>query len=323
MNVEYLACGNIMSDRIENEDSTHSDWHMGGPAFFALTGIRLWTKSCKLVCQTGEDYADTYGAWMDVHGVSRESVRVEMEHTTRFTLKYEPDGNGRFIPKPHFTQEHLGYLKTHPEEIEAACAPGIKGMYMAQNTDRVFWEKLEKIKAKYGFKIMWEVEYGGLAMTRDFSRADLLERIRRVLTVADMWSINHNEASDLFGIDRADDEAIIGRLQQLPTALTFYRVGDRGAYAVTPTNAYFCESLDLFGPSVDPTGCGNNSTGAAMYAAVSGEHPAMVAVMANISAGFNAAQHGPYRLYTQESMDHARALAAEYFARMKKEHKIE
>ena len=64
MAVEYLACGNIMSDRIERQDGSFSEWNMGGPAFFALSGIRLWTKACKLVCRTGEDYASTYGRWM-------------------------------------------------------------------------------------------------------------------------------------------------------------------------------------------------------------------------------------------------------------------
>ena len=33
MGVEYLACGNIMSDRIQSEDGSYSEWNMGGPAF--------------------------------------------------------------------------------------------------------------------------------------------------------------------------------------------------------------------------------------------------------------------------------------------------
>ena len=82
MAAEYLACGNIMSDRIERQDGSFSEWNMGGPAFFALSGIRLWTKACKLVCRTGEDYAPTYGRWMDANGVSRESVQVEAENVT-------------------------------------------------------------------------------------------------------------------------------------------------------------------------------------------------------------------------------------------------
>ena len=313
MAVEYLACGNIMSDRIERQDGSFSEWNMGGPAFFALSGIRLWTKACKLVCRTGEDYASTYGRWMDANGVSRESVQVEAENVTRFTLKYNPDGS--FSPTPHFSMEHLGYLKTHPEEIDQACAgQAVKGIYMAHNLDPVIWGKLGEVKEKYGFKIMWEIEYAGqIRKMLRLTRQQILDRARRVMEVADLWSINHNEAADLFQLPREDDEAIINELQKLPVEFTFYRVGSRGSYAVTPTNAYFCEAVDPFGPSVDPTGCGNCSTGAAMYAYVSGEHPAMAAVMANISSGFNAAQKGPYPLYTEEDMQLARRLAAERF----------
>lgn len=314
MDVEYLACGNIMSDRIENEDGTYSPWQMGGPAFFGLSGIRLWTKSCKLVCQTGKDALDTYGVWMDNNGVSKDSMRIEVENTTRFTLKYGK--HGKFVPTHHFSAEHLGYLKTHPEHIAAACGPKTKGIYMAQNTDEVFWQQLKKVKEKFGFKIMWEVEYSP-HYNKDIPTKGFLKKIYRAMEVADLWSINHNEASDLFGIPRDDDEAIINEIQKMPVELTLYRVGGRGAYAVTPTDAYFCESVDPFGPSADPTGCGNNSTAAAMYAHVSGEHPAMVAVMANISSGFNAAQHGPYRQYTDKDMEFARSLAKKYFKKVR------
>jgi len=30
--IEYLACGNIMSDQVEHEDGTFRPWHIGGPA---------------------------------------------------------------------------------------------------------------------------------------------------------------------------------------------------------------------------------------------------------------------------------------------------
>ena len=313
MAVEYLACGNIMSDRIERQDGSFSEWNMGGPAFFALSGMRLWTKDCKLVCRTGEDYASTYGRWMDANGVPRDSVQVEAENVTRFTLKYNPDGS--FSPTPHFSMEHLGYLKTHPEEIDLACeGQAVKGIYMAHNLDPVIWQKLCAVKEKYGFKIMWEIEYASqIRRMLRLTRQQILDRARRVMEVADLWSINHHEAADLFQLPREDDESIINELQKLPVEFTFYRVGSRGSYAVTPTNAYFCEAVDPFGPSVDPTGCGNCSTGTAMYAYVSGEHPAMAAVMANISSGFNAAQKGPYPLYTEEDMQLARRLAKERF----------
>lgn len=319
MAIEYLSCGNIMSDRIENEDGSYSEWNMGGPAFYALSGMRIWTKDVKLVCATGADYAETYGKWMDDNGVTRESVREEMEEHTRFTLKYM--GNGAFWPTPKFSMEHLGYLKTHADDIDrAAEGYPIRGMYMAHCIDRVVWKNLAAVKAKHGFKIMWEIEYGPhLLKVYDMDRAQILDRIRGAMEVADAWSLNSNEAADLFGKDKFDDAGIINELQKLPIDFTFYRVGDRGSFAVTPTNAYFCPVQQPFGPSVDPTGCGNCSTGSAAYALFSGEHPAMVAAMGNVAGGFNAAQRGPYRLYTKEKMALARKMAGDLFEKMRSE----
>ena len=228
MAVHYLACGNIMTDQIEDKDGNLSDPKMGGPAFYALAGMRLWTPNCKLVCRAGADYADTYGVWMDQNAVPRDSVNVVCEHCTCHVLTYQPDGS--FLYRSKYGQEMLGYMKTHPEDIDAACAgQQVKGIYMAQNTNKIVWEKLAQVKQKYGFKIMWEMEYApGILDWLGMTRQQMQQRIMQGLQVADMWSINHNEASDLFGIPREDDRAIIERLQALPVEMTFYRVGSRG-----------------------------------------------------------------------------------------------
>lgn len=301
-----------MSDTVARDDGTFSSENIGGPALYALAGIRLWTDKCKLVTQTGSDYIGTYGKWMDDNGLSHESILVEVEEVTRITLKYNPADRG-FQHTPHKSQEYLGYQKTHPYHIDAAATPAVKGVYMAQNVDRIVWRNLEKIKEKYGFKLMWEIEYSANME----GETDKLRKIRNVLGVADMWSINHNEASDLFHIPRDQDEDIINELMKLRTGLTLYRVGERGAYAVTPSQACFCPRLNVFGGSTDPTGCGNNSTGAAMYAYTEGYEPALVVAMANVSAAFNAAQYGPYPVFTPEVMAIARRLANEYREKVK------
>lgn len=318
MSIEYLACGNIMSDRIEDKEGNLSEWNMGGPAFYALSGMRIWTKQCKLVCKTGADYAESYGKWMDNNGVSRESVRVELEQHTRYTLKYNKDGS--FIPTPSFSPEHLGFLKTHADDIdEAAEGYKVKAIYMAHNLDYVVWKNLNRVKEKHAFKIMWEIEYAGAyRKSQGISREEVIERIRYILqNGADAWSLNSNEAADLFDISKNNDEAIIREIQKLPTEFTFYRVGDRGSYAVTPTDAYFCPIIMPFGESVDPTGCGNCSTGAAGYAYFSGKEPAMVAAMANVAAGYNAAQRGPFPLYSDKIMEDAKELAEDLLGKVR------
>ena len=317
MAVEYLACGNIMTDQIEDKNGKLSAPKMGGPAFYALAGIRLWTPNCKLVCKAGADYADTYGVWMQQNRVPQDSVNVVCEHCTCHVLTYQPDGS--FLFRSKYGQEVLGYMKTHPEDIDVACAnQQVKGMYMAQNTDKIVWDKLAAVKKKYGFKIMWELEHApGMREKNNWSRQEMQQRILHCLQVADMWSLNHNEAADLFGIPREDDKAMIAQLQKLPVEMTFYRVGSRGAFVVTPTNSYFCQVIKPFGESADPTGCGNNSTGTAMYSWAAGDDGASVAVKACISAGFNAAQNGPYPLYTEEDTHLAEQLLREYLPKVR------
>lgn len=311
--IQYLACGNIMSDSIKDKDGNRSEWNMGGPAFYALSGMRIWTKACKLVCRAGSDYAGSYGKWMNSNDVSTESVKEDMEYCTRITLSYMP--NGGYTVEP-VDKEHIGYLKTHPEDIdEASEGHDIKGIYMAHGLDRVIWNKIAKVKEKRGFKIMWEIEYGWNFEEYGNDKGVLLDRIRYILSLVDAWSLNSNEASDLFGISKMDDDAIIKELQKLPIDFTFYRVGERGSFAVTKDDAYFVPALKLKAEGADPTGCGNSSTGAAAYALFSGNNPAKVACMANVASGFNALQRGPYLRYTDEVMMRAKELADELYVK--------
>lgn len=108
---------------------------------------------------------------------------------------------------------------------------------MAQGADRVIWKKLEDLKIKYGFQIMWELEY--------FNSGRDLERVKEVMPIADMWSLNYNEASRMFDIPRENHAEIINELMKLPIEFTFFRVGKAGAYAVTKSNAWFCRRWTL------------------------------------------------------------------------------
>lgn len=304
----YLSCGNIMSDIVVQPDGTKSERHMGGPAFFALSGIRLWTEDCKLVTGTGKNYTEDYEKWLDDNEVGKDAVRIEAERVTCYQTAYNDDGTiNQALSFSYYGDENMGYLKTHPHHIEKAATQKTKGIYMAQGADRVVWEKLAEVKKKYGFKIMWELEY--------FNSGLDLERVKEMLPIADAWSLNWNEASGLFGIPRENDAEIITELQKLPVEFIFYRVGKRGAYAVTPEHAYFGQSVNA-GPYVDQTGCGNCSTGAAMYAFVEGYSPQEILVMGNVASGYNCLQYGPYPLYTPQVRQKAFKLKEEYLPKV-------
>lgn len=302
---EYLACGNIMSDYVERSDGTMEEMHMGGPAFFALTGIRLWSKDCRLVCRTGADYVESYGKWMAGNGLDCDGIDIAAEQCTQHIIKHHEDGT--YEHRSKFGAELLGYLKTRPEDIERALTPSVKGVYMAQNVDRIYWKKLRELKQKYGFKFMWELE----AKPKHLLDEEWLPAVQGVIADADMWSLNSTEAAILFGIPKENEQDIINEIMKMPVEMTLFRVGKKGAYAVSPTEAVFCPSIDIT-PSVDPTGCGNCSTGAAMYAHLAGYSLKEVAIMANISAGYNAAQLGPFMEFTDEVMQAAHELRRKY-----------
>ena len=82
----------------------------------------------------------------------------------------------------------------------------------------------------------------------------------------------------------------ITALQYLDVDLTLFRVGERGAYVVTPTDVIYLPPAP--GPVVDPTGCGNTSTGAALYAYAEGMSPLMVGILANVASSMNIRQYG-------------------------------
>ncbi|NLL91844.1 MAG: carbohydrate kinase family protein [Ruminococcaceae bacterium] len=295
---KYLACGNIMSDAIKSSDGTMSSFYMGGPAFFALQGIRLFTKDCKLVSRVGADYRDSYGKWMDLHGITQESVKVFADHCTRHIIEHHADGD--YSSTSYFGSENMGFLKTHPDEVDSAVSSETRGIYFAHSQEKVIWKKLGDIKEKHGYKMMWELE--PRVIKED------LEKVMQVISIPEMFSLNSIEASTLWGIPRDNDEDIINELMKLPVEMTLYRVGKRGAYAVTPSTAEFCPMIDI-SESVDPTGCGNTSTGAAMWAHTEGYDPRMVVIIANIAAGYNALQKGVYPHITDEVMADAVRLA--------------
>ena len=292
--MDYIAAGNVMSDIIEREDGSRSAMHLGGPAFFALAGIRLWTDSVKLCSGVGADFEEIYGPWMRANRVPADAVSVRADHTTLHVLRYLE--NGKYAHESIYGAQNLGYLKTRPEDLEAAL-DHTKGVYMAQNTDRVYWAKLARLKERHGFKFMLELEHN-----------NGWEDVREICKLADYFSCNLNEASALLGIPREREEEIIAQLLRLPVEQIFFRVGARGSYALYGNTATFVPAVDI-GQPVDPTGCGNCSTGSAMYAYTEGFDPIMTAVMANIAAAYNVLQYGPYPHFTEQTRREAVALA--------------
>lgn len=287
--MDYIVFGNVMLDTVlpsANVDSGGGK-HIGGPATFAYTGIRLWTDSVMQSSKVGEDYHELFDPWIEQNNIERSGFEVVVEYCNHAYLVYNPDGTYSSAKNvKRFRQDWIqdfGYMKTTPEQISYwTKKKKPKGIYIAQNVDRVWWRKLAEIKKRDCFKMMWEIEAPS-------SHYEHMDSVLHALQYVDIFSINLQEAQNLFNLEAEED--IIRELQKLPVDYTLFRVGARGLYSVTPQKSYFLPSAPVE-REVDPTGCGNTATGAALYAYCEGHDLLMIGIMANVAAAQNIRQYG-------------------------------
>ena len=316
---KYLACGNVIYDTVESIEGVNLGEHLGGQAVYAAAGIRLWTKDVKMVSCVGADFKEGYSPWLKANGLSDESIRVEVEYCSHVYMQHTESGAYNIVPNPHnglmYLNYEQGFLETRPEHIEEAIGPDTMALYHHTHMpDKILFEKMRKIREKYDVKFMWELMFSGGSMwnTPYFN----LQKLKDAAEIAGMWSLNRNEAAVIFDIPRENDEDMINELMKFPgVEMCYYRVGSKGAYVVTPTNAYFCPMINI--ASTDPMGCGNCSTGTSMYAWCETGDPLMTAIMSGISAGYNAAQSGPWPVATEQDTLNAQKMAKEYYEKLK------
>lgn len=134
------------------------------------------------------------------------------------------------------------------------------------------------------------------------------EDVREICKLADYFSCNLNEASALLGIPASGRRRSSRSCCGCRWSRSSSGWAARGSYALYGNTATFVPAVDI-GRPVDPTGCGNCSTGSAMYAYTEGFDPIMTAVMANIAAAYNVLQYGPYPHFTEQTRREAVALA--------------
>jgi len=288
--MEYVIGGNVMLDTVRFADGTsHMRESIGGPATFAYSGVKLWTDDVMQASKVGEDYHELFDPWVEKNNVETKGFRVMCEECNHSHLVYFEDGtygaDNTSTRDDFFNHERMqdfGFMKTSPEDLgNWTKEGGVKGIYMAQNSDKVFWDKLGAIKARDGFKIMWEIEATSAVLSR-------LDKVIYACQYVDIFSINIQEAQNLFGVE--GEEACIRELQKLPVDVTLFRVGAKGLYSVTPSQAIYLPPAP--GPVVDPTGCGNTSTGSALYAYAEGHDALMIGIMANVASAMNIRQFG-------------------------------
>ena len=279
--MDFIAAGNVMVDEVVLATGGTSDIHMGGPSFFALVGMKVWTDDCLLRANVGADFERYFGQWFDHNGVTRAGIEVRADHCNHSIITYHADGS--YQGKSVYGLENMGFLRCRPEDVERYCQRA-RGVYLAQDADLIVWDGLLKVRDQYGYKMMWEIE----------ARWAIPEKLDDIISIAkrvDMFSINMNEASILFGIDQSRTTDILQKIADWGVPYVFLRAGHKGSYAIAGGKATFIPSVGSE-QAVDSTGCGNCSTGAAAYAYAAGYSPVEASVMGNISAYFNVLQYG-------------------------------
>jgi sugar/nucleoside kinase (ribokinase family) len=285
--MDYVVAGNVMIDHVRYVNGTTNERaQIGGPATFAYSGVRVWTDSVIQVSNVGEDYHSVFDQWIDKNKFITEGLKVKCDFSNHCYLIYNEDGTyGVDESVERFRDDWIqdfGYLKTTPEEIgQFTYGQNVKGIYLAQNCDYVYWRKLGEIKQRDGFKIMWEIEAPS-------SYKKHLDAVLNALKSVDFFSINLKEAKNLFGVNT--EEECLEELKQLPVDMTLFRVGKKGLYTICDHKAYLIPSAPTI--EKDPTGCGNTSTGSALYAYCENKDPVMVGIMANVASGLNIRQFG-------------------------------
>lgn len=170
-----------------------------------------------------------------------------------------------------------------------------------------FWKELAAIRAQTPFPLMWEPGFSDCTA----AMCPRLLEIWRILR-PEMSSLNHFEAAALFGT--GDQEEIFRRIEALGIPYFFYRAGKKGAWALAGGGRWFVPSIDILpGRTVDPTGCGNTTTAAAMVGWVKTRNPVMATIMANVAGGYNVLQKGMIPRFDPAQRAQAGRIAAEHY----------
>ena len=279
--MKYIVVSAVTTDEIHFTDGTVKTVP-GGAGIYALCGVRLWSDSVAAVTGIGEDYRKLQGAWYEANGLTMETLTVKDERSPYTVIRYFEDGERTETPR--YGLEHFRKLETTAEELAPYLAgeDPADGVYIFRNTDETFWPGLLRLRESYRGKIMWEI-------AADAAFPENLERVRRIASRMDAFSINMTEAKTLFG--SGDREEVIRRLKDWGIPLVFLRQGAKGAVMICPEETVEVPSQPDVNV-VDPTGGGNSSTGGVLCGLVEGYPPEVCGRMGSISAAMCISQHG-------------------------------
>ena len=286
--MDYVVAAMSIVNDLWYADGRRVDRVTGG-GLFMLGGVLSLAPSVGFVTAAGPDFEEYHGEFFAQNGLSVEGVHRTLPHTHYTTVRYAADGSWHeeSIYGPQYEADNAENTMIHGSWVAALCGPETKAVYTESGSEELFWrpEELAAVRAAApGARLMWEVPH-----YNTFNAAQkplIFPALQRV----DLFSVNLREARELFGVS-SRPEAI--RAIQATGKPCLLRLGVEGSCVVLPgQKAVMVPSVGL-DRTVDPTGCGNCSTAAAMVGFAEGHSPAMIAALANVAADYNALQLGP------------------------------
>lgn len=314
--MKYIADGAIITNRILFSDGRVVSDIMGGSGMYAYSALRLCTPDSMLIAGVGKDFDQFYGKWFTDNQCVRDGLVVTVEKTNYNELKYNSDGS--YIEYSIYGDEYE--KENYPKTVcdISALRPFVhdaKGVYTCAVLNDRNTRALMEMKGGNPFKVMWEIPESTVddvaVLYREKGLNGLLDRLRAV----DIFSLNRNESYRIFGVHTPEDA--ISELLKLDRPV-YYRVGRSGAYIVDG-GVYHVPMLRSVEPEleIDPTGCGNSSTAAAMWAYCEGYDPLTVCVIGNMMASFNVQQYGLYPNMSRDAFHHMMELVDTYKSNLK------
>jgi sugar/nucleoside kinase (ribokinase family) len=295
--MRYIVASTVGTDEVHLADGRVLKNQMGGAGVYALAGILSFCPEALVISGVGPDYLKRHGSWYRQNEVSADGL-VEREghtHTTRVTYR----ANGDRLDEPDIGLEEMRRRDPRPEEIARFCTGDTRGIYTFKHLDTKYLDALLEIRRREGCKLLWEI-------AEDACGPENFPVVKAYLGKFDVFSINKKEAGMLLGVSTFEEAA--RRFREMKHRWVYLRQGEKGAVLLAEDKVYHFPIVPGLA-AVDPTGCGNASSAAVLYACGEGFHPVWAGAMGSVAAAGIIAQFGVPPLYSPETRKQAAALA--------------
>lgn len=244
--MDYVTFGLIIDDVAFPDGRVATDLLGGGGPQTAF-GMRLWGQPGQvgLAARVGADLPETASAWLRANSIDTAGVRVTEWPTLRARQLLSMDGGRRHawqVPEEVIGAQLARSVEALPESYRRA-----RGWHLGLHPDEPDLGLLAGLRA-----------LGGVVSVEPFRPA--LERltpaaVRGLLTAADIFSPNLNDARSLVGPGTADE--VTRRLLEAGASVVALRLGTEGSLVAEGKSGRWARIPAVPVTVVDPVGAGN------------------------------------------------------------------